>query len=282
MLAWVAFQRKMKVTVIEVLTQVLPQILDKKAAELLEAEIRRTGTRVLTGTAIKKIEKHPKGHYLVYPANQRSFRADMIIVAAGVRPNAAFVDTDRIDTDMGILVNDKMQTSVSDIYAAGDVAQGPQAYGRQRCVHALWTTAVEHGKIAGANMAGKGMVYQGSLGCGVSEFFQMTVASIGVCQESPDVVGRESFDAKRRFYMKLFWRKDAPVGGLMLGSPEDVASFGILRAHMLKKKAMPNWGIATISALRPRGNFTSDLYYNNLTRAQEMVIHKQMNERAKT
>jgi len=272
MLAWVAFQRKMKVTVIEWLPQVLPQILDRTAAERLEAEIRRTGTRVLTGTAIKKIEKQPQGHYLVFPADQEPLRADRIIIAAGVRPNTGFVDPDRIETDIGILVNDRMETSVSDIYAAGDVAQGPLAFGGPCGVQALWTTAVEHGRIAGANMAGRKMSYPGSLGGSVSEFFHMTVASLGLCRETPDVIGRESIDSKRGFYGKFFWRKDGPVGGWMLGSPEDVSAFGILRARILKTLGRPEGERAVPSRFALGGDFASDLYYNFLAKIPERAV----------
>ena len=263
MLAWVAFQRKMKVTVVELLDRIMPQILDKKAAEVLECEIRKTGTRVLTGTVIEKIEKNPKGYYLVYPANQSAFRADLIIVAAGVRSNVEFVDEDRISIDKGILVNDKMQTSIPDIYAAGDVAQGPTAWGDPPSIHALWTTAVEHGKIAGANIAGEEVHYQGSLGSSVSEFFHMTVASIGKLNESSGVVGKEYFDSTRNLYIKLFLSKDIPVGGIMLGAPEDVSSFGILRSYILKKKAIPDLDILMTPAIKPLWTFFPAVRYNN-------------------
>jgi NAD(P)H-nitrite reductase large subunit len=251
MLAWVALQRDMKVTVVELLTQIMPQVLDNKAAELLEIEIRKTGTDLLTGTAIEKIEKTQKGHYEIFPTNQNSFCVDMIAVAAGVKPNVGFVDTNRIKTDRGILVNERMQTNIPDIYAAGDVAQGPTAWGDPPTVHPLWTTAVEHGKIAGANMAGKDVCYQGSLGTNVSEFFHMTVASIGKLQKSSDVTEKEYFDSQRKFYTKLFLKENTPVGGIMLGSPEDVASFGILRSYILKKKAIPDLEAMMKQAFRP-------------------------------
>jgi NADPH-dependent 2,4-dienoyl-CoA reductase/sulfur reductase-like enzyme len=250
MVAWAALQRKMEVTVVELLPHVMPQILDQKAAELLEAEIRKTGTRLLTGTVIERIEKNPENQYRVYPANRVPFEVDMVIVAAGVRPNREFVDTNQIDTDTGILVNDRMQSSLPGIYAAGDVAQGPAACGGPHCIHALWTTAVEHGKIAGANMAGQDVLYQGSLNNNVSEFFHVTVASIGVLQESAHVRGREYFDSKRRLYLKLFLDGDVPVGGILLGSPEDVSSFGVLRSYILQKKALPDLEILRAPAIR--------------------------------
>ena len=267
MLAWVAFQRKMKVTVVELLDQVMPQILDKKAAEMLEGEISKTGTRVLTGTVIEKIEKSPKGYYLVFPANLSSFRADLIIVAAGVKSNIGFVNKDHIDMDKGILVNDKMQTSIPDIYAAGDVAQGLTAWGDPPSIHALWTTAVEHGRVAGANMAEKDVHYQGSLGSSVSEFFHMTVASIGKLQESSSVVGKEYFSSKRKLYIKLFLEDDIPVGGIMIGSPEDISTFGILKTYILKKKTIPNLEILMTPAIRPIWPLDSTLHNNNAAEA---------------
>lgn len=260
MLAWVALQRNMKVTVVELLPQVMPQILDKKTAELLETEIRKTGTRLLTGTVIEKIEKSPKGFYRVYPADQRSFNVDMVIVAAGVRPNVGFVDANLINMDRGILVSDKMQTSVPDIYAAGDVAQGPSAFGDPHIIHALWTTASEHGKIAGANMAGKAIHYQGSLNSNVSEFFHVTVASIGVLQQFAYVSAKEYLDSRRKVHIKLFLDGDTPVGGIMLGHPEDVSSFGVLRSHILRKKALPNLETLTASPMRPLSQWVAPGY----------------------
>jgi nitrite reductase (NADH) large subunit len=240
MLAWAALQREMKVTLVELLPHVMPQTLDKKAAGFLEAEIRKTGTRVLTSTSIEAIESRSKGQYIVYPSNHRSFKTDMVIVAAGVQPNVEFVDGDHLVTDTGILVNHRMETNVPDVYAAGDVAQGPTAHGNPHCIHALWTTAVQHGKVAGSNMAGRQVDYQGSLAENVSEFFHMTVASIGDLQESTIVTRKEYVDSERGLYVRVFLKGDIPVGGLMLGSPDDVASFGVLKSLILEQRALPD------------------------------------------
>jgi len=144
-----------------------------------------------------------------------------------------------------------MQTNIPDIYAAGDVAQGPSAFGTPHIIHALWTTAVEHGKIAGANMAGREVHYQGSLSSKVSEFFNVTVASTGVVQESSHVVAKDYLDSKRKVYIKLFFDGNVPVGGIMLGHPEDVSSFGVLRSHILRKKALSNLETLTAFPMRP-------------------------------
>ena len=100
-------------------------------------------------------------------------------------------------------------------------------------------------------MAGKDVSYQGSLGCNVSEFFHMTVASIGKLQKSSGMTEKISFDSQRKFYTKLFLKENTPLGGIMLGSPEDVASFGILRSYILQKKAIPDLEAMMKQAFRP-------------------------------
>jgi nitrite reductase (NADH) large subunit len=251
MLAWVAHERGIEVTIIELMPHVMPQTLDQKAAEILETEIQKTGTRLLTGTVVESIQKRSEGTYNIYPANQPSFPVDMVIVAAGASPNLGFVDPDLIEVDRGIVVNDRMETSVPDIYAAGDVAQGPSAFGGPHIVQALWTTAVEHGQIAGVNMAGEEVHYQGGLGNNVSEFFHVTVASIGLLEESADMTAREYVDSEKRTCLKLFFDGNVPVGGMMLGSPEDVSSFGVLKSYILRRRDLPDMKTLLASTIRP-------------------------------
>ncbi len=266
MLAWVAFLRNIKVTIVELMPHLMPQTLDKKAAELLESEIRKTGTQVLTGTVIEGIENGSKGSYRIHPSNRPGFDVDRVVVAAGVRPNTGFVDTDWIGVDQGILVNDRMETTAADIYAAGDVAQGPPALGGSPTIHALWTTALEHGKTAGANMAGEEVHYQGSLSSNASEFFHMTVASIGVLEESGGVTAKAYLDRKKRIYAKLFLDGTVPVGGLVLGRPEDVSSFGILKSYILRKKALPSIETMMASPVRPLSQWVDTDYHHGFVR----------------
>jgi len=90
MLAWVAHERGIEVTIIELMPHVMPQTLDQKAAEILETEIQKTGTRLLTGTVVERIEMRPEGTYRICPAIQPSFPVDMVIVAAGARSTVCF------------------------------------------------------------------------------------------------------------------------------------------------------------------------------------------------
>jgi len=250
MLAWVAVQRNLEVTITEIMDHVMPQSLDRTGAEMVETAMRREGVRVLTGTAVQRVEKRSRGQYRVYPADRRPFDVDMVVVAAGVRPNIAFLEIDSVRTDRGILVSDTMETSVPGIYAAGDVAQGPSVLGDRWATHALWTTAVEHGTIAGSNMAGREVHYRGSLSGNVSEFFHLTVASMGMVRKSPEIDEQAYLDREGGVYVKLLLHRRVPVGGVLIGRAEDVASFGILRSCILRKREIPRTEDLRVHPLR--------------------------------
>lgn len=80
--------------------------------------------------------------------------ADLVIVSAGVRANVEPAKSAGIETDRALVVNERMETNVQDIYACGDCAQ------YQGVNYAIWPQAVEQGKVAGANAAGDNLVYE--------------------------------------------------------------------------------------------------------------------------
>ncbi len=81
-------------------------------------------------------------------------KADAVLFSAGVRSNLELVKNSAIPVDRGILVNEKMETQCSGVYAAGDVAQF------DRINYCIWPEAVDQGKVAGINMAGGDGIYK--------------------------------------------------------------------------------------------------------------------------
>src|SRR5207247_1624590 len=88
---------------------------------------------------------------------------EAVLQLARVKPKPELVTDSGIQVDQGIVVNDRMQTNFPFIYAGGDVAQGPDLLGDKPAIHAIQPTAVDHGRVAGANMAGQDVRYPGSL-----------------------------------------------------------------------------------------------------------------------
>lgn len=174
--AWAAKFRGLEVTVIELMSRIMPSVLDTKGAEILTQKIHDCGVTLHTDTVTEKIEKQTDGSFLVHLKDKEAIPADFIIVGTGVRPNTQFLENSGVIVERGIPVDKHMETNIADIYAAGDVAAGPTTFGDENMIHALWPTAVEMGEVAGINMASKPFEYQGSLNMNVTQMYDVTVA----------------------------------------------------------------------------------------------------------
>ena len=98
---------------------------------------------------------------------------DMVIISAGVKPNAELADKLGIKCNKGIPVNDGLETEIKDIYAAGDIAE------HRGICYGIWPAAEEQGKIAGINMAGGSAIYTGTLPSNVLKIAGINLISAG-------------------------------------------------------------------------------------------------------
>jgi nitrite reductase (NADH) large subunit len=131
-----------------------------------------------------------------------------------------------------------MRTSCENVFAAGDVAEVEDFLTRKRTVHAIWPTAVEQGRIAGANMAGGDVGYAGSLGMHVVELFGVTVAQVGRFREGPDDTGRRLGSSGHSRYRKVVLDGDGRlVGWVYVGDARGVAEAGVVHG-LVRKHAL--------------------------------------------
>lgn len=238
--AWAARQRGLRVSVIELLDQIQPRVLDPAAAQMLSERLHACDVEVRTGTRAERVETDRRGGVHVSTSGGDRLPADAVIVATGARPNDQLLPECLEPDRPGIPVADTMETVVSGVYAAGDVTRGPTARGGPREIHALWPTAVEQGRVAGANLAGAGRSYGGSLSMNVTEMFDLTVASLGqfVEDEGDDVF--EEHDRGGICYMKIVTRAGVPLGAIAMGTPEGAALLGRLRPFVRHRRALPD------------------------------------------
>jgi NADPH-dependent 2,4-dienoyl-CoA reductase/sulfur reductase-like enzyme len=247
--AWAAHLRGLRLTVLEALPRILPKVIDEKASLLLAAKMREHDVEVRCSAGIERIERRADGDpplRVVLSCEDPSIDADLIVVGAGVRPNLEFLAGTAVAVapdGAGILVDEHMRTSVPDIFAAGDAALGPSVFGGAHAACALWPTAVEQGRVAGANLAGHEQVYRGSLNMNVTEMFGLTVASLGRFLSSGEAGESviEEHDPRSGRYVKLLFRDGVPLGGVVIGSPEDLAVLAALRPRIrLHRLAQPS------------------------------------------
>jgi len=232
-------KRGMRCTIVELLPQVLPRILDGEGASLVEETLIERGVRVFTGRQVAEIRsagKRRKRQEVVLD-DGRTLPADLVITATGVRPNLDLARTSGLDTATGILVDEEMRTSVPHIYAAGDVAEGYDFSTGERAVHAIWPTAVDQGRVAGLNMAGLQIPYPGSLSMNTLDVLGLPLASVGLF-EGEDLVVQVHRGMARRTYRKLAFRNGRLAGAILVGGIEDI---GLLQAMIRQQANLTRW-----------------------------------------
>jgi len=211
---------KARLTVVEIAPQILPRMIDRTGAELVARWLTRHGVTIRTGASLTAIEDATGRKYLRFREGE-DLVADVVIMATGIRTNLEWLSGSAVRVNRGILVDDHLRSSVPNIYAAGDVAEGRDLVSGQPALHAIEPTAMEHGRVAGANMAGRDVAYRGSLLMNIVEVCHLDIASFGAWDDP----AAEAFAAtrpERWAYRKLLWRNDRLVGGMILGMANDI------------------------------------------------------------
>lgn len=223
--AYALRERGMDVTIVVGSNRVLSQMLDTPAAEIFRKKFEERGITILTGSSVGKIRTERGIVTGVELSDGDNIPCRMVVVGKGVSPRIELADETEIETEVGILVNEKMATNIGGIYAAGDVAQAPDIFGG-KTVNSLWPVAAEQGRIAGYNMAGQPKLYPGAVGMNSIGFYGIDVIAAGkvsgltkkqeaIVQDYPD----------RGIYKKLVIEADRAIGFILVG---EIESAGVI------------------------------------------------------
>jgi NAD(P)H-nitrite reductase large subunit len=172
-----------------------------------------------------------------------TLRADLVVMAIGVRPNVELARAGGLRVARGIVVDHHLRTSAPDVYAAGDCAEGPDLSTGGLDVHAIQPTAVEHGRVAGANMAGQAIRYDGSLAMNILDVVGLQCASFGRWRDGDGAVTATE-NPGRPLYRKLLWAGDRLAGAILRGPAEDVAllnDLGMVKGLIQSRAALGPW-----------------------------------------
>jgi NAD(P)H-nitrite reductase large subunit len=226
--AYGLLRRGLQVTMLIGSDYPLSMQVDRRAGELIVQELIKHGLHVRVGASVVAFGGNGAVREAIL-ADGTTLPCQLVVIGKGVTPATSFVPRERIAVDLGVLVDDHLQTSVPGIYAAGDVAEHFDVARRSRWVNAIWPVAVEQGRIAGMNMAGRPVVYRGSLSRNVIRVFGLDVLTVGMVNPPPEA-GCEvltSGDPRRCTYRKLVFRGDCLVGVVMVN---DIEQGGVLTA----------------------------------------------------
>jgi len=236
------YKRGWQLTVVERESHLLPRMLDTDSAAMVESWLGEKGVALHGGASVQSITEAADGSKQVELADGTKLAADVVIVATGIKTNVELLNGSGIETDVGILVNDRMQTNFANIYAGGDVAQGPSLFGGQE-IHSIQPTAVDHGRVAGANMAGQDIHYPGSLSMNVLDVCGLQNASFGNWSDSA-AEAMTICSPEGRVYRKLMWTGDEITGAIFVGSANDVGMLtdvGMLKGIMQTRTHLGEW-----------------------------------------
>ena len=201
------------VTVVEMARQLTDGYFDAIAAGLIEKAFTDNGATILTGSRVVKLAPSAVGATLTLE-NGTTLEADLLLVATGVRPNMDYLAGSAVEHDRGILVSDSMQTSVSNVWSAGDCAQAKGFFSEDKVMNAILPDATEQGRIAGMAMVGDPGLkqYPGGVPLNTYHFFGRHAISVGSSKvpDGAEVVTR--FDEASGRYLKAIFKDGCLLG----------------------------------------------------------------------
>lgn len=233
---------------------ILNKQLDKFSAKVYEDKFIKKGAKLYNKASIKEITKKENNDVAGIKLNDGTLvECDMIIVATGVRPNTDFIDISKIEYDRGIVINNKCETNIKDVYAAGDVV------GK----NAIWPLAVKQGITAAYNMVGVEKEIGDSFALKNSmNFIGIPTVSLGMVEpldETYKVVIRKSDNE----YKKFIYKDNIIYGMIAQGDISYTGSIAYLIQHKVEIPQLEtnifDIGYGEFLALKDNGEFCYNL-----------------------
>ncbi len=224
-----------KVTIAEMMPQLFPRSFDQEMSDKFQEHLQGKNIEILTNSAVESINGETKVESVTIDGQTKP--ADMVILSTGVRPQTDLAES--IGCELGqfaIKVNPHMETTVPNVYAAGDCVEVTNAITGELTLSPLGTTAVRQGIILAKNLAGHDIDFQPVLNSTVSQIGEMEMGAVGITQQEaeklgiPVVVSTIESLSRARYYpgsqplfIKLIAKTDGTIIGCQMFGQEAVA-----------------------------------------------------------
>lgn len=217
-------ERGLKVTVIEMTAAVMSLQLDQKSAQAYQQLFEGQGAEFILNDKVVSVDVDEIGRgKTIHLASGKTVPADVIVIAAGVRPAFSFIEGSGIDTNHAILVGDDLKTNIDDIYAAGDVTG----------IAGIWPNAMKQGRIAAINMLGEKLIYDDRYALkNTVNFFGLTTLSLGNVNPEPEENCEILMREDRYNYQKVVIKNGIVQGVIIQGN---IAGTGFWQ-YLIKNK----------------------------------------------
>lgn len=213
-----------QIAIADLAPRVLPAVLDDTAAAMVQARMEEKGVRFYLNDSAAAFRGNTAR---LQSGTELEF--DVLVTAVGVRPNTQLVADAGGAVDRGILVDSRCATTLPDVYAAGDCAQGYDAVSGEKRMLPLWPNAMLQGETAGINMAGGRADYTQGIALNASGVFGLHMVTAGSYEGESFTVQRDGS------YKRLVTADGVLKGVIMVG---DVSRAGIYTDLIRKKKPL--------------------------------------------
>ena len=247
-------------------SRILERVLDAEVTEILEENLKAHGVELYLNTIVKSLQTSSDKTKLI--TDTEEVEADLVILAAGVRPNTSFLKDTGIEMlpNGEIVIDDEGKTSIEDIYAAGDCATVYHIVKQDQVYIPLATNANKLGRIVGSNLAGKNEKFQGTLGSSCIKLLDMEAGATGITEEdaknmnlnykSVFIADKNHTDycpGQEKIYVKLIYNADTKVilGGQVVGKSDAVQRTNVLATAIFAKMTTEQLGMLDLCYAPP-------------------------------
>lgn len=226
-------EKGVRVTLLEKEPRLAARIFDETTSRRVEKTLREHGIDLETRVEAREILHHKGRVSGIRLKDDRTYACQRVIQAVGVAPNVRFLQESGIRLQRGIVVNDRMQTNIAGIYAAGDVTVTTDSITGEPFNNATWPAATRQGAVAGANMAGANRKYLHNFPVNALDLFDLRVMAAGHPLMGPGSGIEISIQEEPHAYRKLVTRSGILIGFILAG---DVTGAGALLNALKSKK----------------------------------------------
>jgi len=199
-----------RITFVEFFPRLLPRQLDEQGAKILQQKMESMGFVFHLGARSKEISGKDAADALVLEDATR-IACNMIIISAGIRNNLELLENHGATIDKGVVVNDRMETGLPDVFAAGDLVQ------HRGICYGIWPAAEEQGQTAGINMAGGKAEYSGTLMSNTLKVAGIDVFSAGDIDADGKKEAVITSDKEDFVFKKVVFENNRIIGAILLG-----------------------------------------------------------------
>lgn len=191
-------------------SRVMREMLDPETSQLVLEMLQERGINILRGKDADAVAfSGDKKTEFVRMRSDEEHRADLLVAATGLKPNIELLSGSGIETDWGVLVDDRLCTNFPEIYAAGDIAETIDRISGKRYAHANYPNAVAQGYVVGRNLLGHDIIYSGSDSMNSLKHLGIPVIAAGIMEG-------DELRVRRNGNLRKLWVNDNRLVGFRL------------------------------------------------------------------